>query len=436
MITGILALALGVVWLVLQPSVLATYHYNQHVIALTHLFVLGWICTIVMGAMYQLVPVALETKLYSERLAKFQFLIHVVGFVGMVWMFRKWNMTDVGHYGSALGFGVALFVYNIVRTLLRVPKWNVIATAVASALGWIGLTILAGLMLACAKVTFDPDAEATMASNIVNSIASVVRRFDPISAMHAHAHLGAVGFFVMLIVGVSYKLIPIFTLSEIQSPRRALASVVMLNAGLIGAFVCILTRSPLKVGFAGLIAVALVIYGWELVAILRARKRGPLDWGIRYFLTAVALMLPLSLIGIALAWPTLPMNAKTGQLENVYGFLGLIGVVSFAIIGMLYKILPFLVWFGAYSKHIGLAKVPALADLYSATLQVIGYWNFLAGLAVTITGTLLASELWIRIGGSLIALSVGTLLINVLRIVSHLVHPQLLPLGRPATKTL
>ncbi len=31
----------------------------------------------------------------------------------------------------------------------------------------------------------------------------------------------------MLIVGVSYKLVPMFTISEIQSRRRALASVVL-----------------------------------------------------------------------------------------------------------------------------------------------------------------------------------------------------------------
>src|ERR1039458_5491153 len=70
--TGLLALCAGIVWLVVQPSILATYHYNQNVIAATHLFVLGWICSVVMGAMYQLVPVALETKLYSEKLAACQ----------------------------------------------------------------------------------------------------------------------------------------------------------------------------------------------------------------------------------------------------------------------------------------------------------------------------------------------------------------------------
>src|SRR5262245_19932371 len=62
MLTGVSALFAGCVWFVIQPAVLAIYHYNQSVIAVTHLFVLGCFCSIVMGAMYQLVPVALETK--------------------------------------------------------------------------------------------------------------------------------------------------------------------------------------------------------------------------------------------------------------------------------------------------------------------------------------------------------------------------------------
>ena len=105
MVTGMLALFTGVSLLVLRPEMLATYHYNQYVIAATHLFVLGWICTIVMGAMYQLVPVALETKLYSEKLAAWQFVFHLVGFTGMVWMFWTWNMKQVGHFGSVLTRG-------------------------------------------------------------------------------------------------------------------------------------------------------------------------------------------------------------------------------------------------------------------------------------------------------------------------------------------
>ena len=433
MLTGLLALCAGTGWLVLQPGLLATYHYNQYVIAVTHLFVLGWICSIVMGAMYQLVPVALETKLYSERLARWHFAFHLVGFIGMVWMFRIWNMKQVGHFGSVLALGVGFFVYNIARTLRRVPKWNITATAVAAALFWISFTVTAGLSIAIAKCSYDSTEGLATSHGVrtlldgLRSMAWFMSRFDAISAMHAHAHLGGVGFFTMLIVGVSYKLIPMFTLSEIQSKRRAAGSVALLNVGLAGSFATILLRSPWKLAFALVGVGAMATYGWELAAILRARKRRTLDWGIKYFLTAVVLLFPLSALAVVLSWPGLPLNVFTGQLENVYGFLGLLGVVSLAIIGMLYKIIPFLVWFGRYSRQIGRAQVPSLADLYSTRLQGVGYWTFLAGVAATCVAAVCSSETGVRIGCGLVVVGVLTLAVNVGIMLTHLCRPRTRP---------
>jgi hypothetical protein len=429
-LTGLLALCAGITWLAVQPSILATYHYNQNVIAATHLFVLGWICSVVMGAMYQLVPVALETKLYSEKLARWQFAFHVVGFIGMVWMFRVWNMEQVGHFGSVLAVGVGLFVYNIGRTLWRVPKWNVTATAVSAALAWLSLTIILGLSIAAAKSVNEYESPSSPTGAVglllrgLKWLASSLTPFGAISTMHAHAHLGGVGFFTMLIVGVSYKLIPMFTLSELQSRGRAIGSVALLNLGLAGSFVTILRHSPLKPAFALMVVAALAVYGWELKAILRARQRRTLDWGIKYFLTAIVLLLPLSVLAVVLSWPGLPQNTFTGQLENLYGFLGLIGVITFAIMGMLYKIIPFLVWFGRYSRQIGRAKVPALADLYSAWLQALGYWAWLAGLATTGGAIVLSHETGIRIGCGFLALGAGTLALNVGKMLSHYFKPS------------
>ncbi|TAK99276.1 MAG: hypothetical protein EPO07_10980 [Verrucomicrobia bacterium] len=435
MLAGILSLLVGVGWLIARPDILASYHYNQHVIAVTHLFVLGFICSVVMGAMYQLVPVALETKLYSERLAKWQFAFHVVGFVGMVLMFRVWNMKQVGHFGCVMLVGVGLFVFNIVRTLLRAPKWSVVASAIAAALGWISLTVIAGLSIAAAKCTYESTAGLATAGGVrsiingLRSVAGFMSHFDQISAMHAHAHAGVIGFFVMLIVGVSYKLVPMFALSEVQNQRRAALSVLLLNLGLAGAFVTILLRSPWKLAFAFVIILSLAIYGLELRAILRARKRARLDWGIRTFLTALALLAPLSLLALALSWPKLPLNEFTGQLENVYGFVGLLGVVTFAIVGMLYKILPFLVWFGVYSPHIGRAQLPLLAEMGSERLQIAGYWSYLAGLAVTVAGTIGLNPAGIRAGSALLALSLVMFALNAARVLKHFFRPQLKPLA-------
>ncbi len=442
MLTGLLALFTGMGALVARPELLASYHYNQFIIAVTHLFVLGWVCTIVMGAMYQLVPVALETRLYSERLARWQFAFHLAGFAGMVWSFWRWDLKSVGHFGSVLAVGMGLFVYNLARTLWRVPRWNVIVAAVASALGWLSLAVLAGLTIAAGKCSYESVAVLSATSWVgtllhgLQAVGKFTAQFDQLSAMHAHAHLGGVGFFVMLIVGVSYKLVPMFTLSELQSRRRAGWSIALLNAGLVGAFVTILLRNRWKPLFALVLLTALALYGWELRAILRARKRRALDWGLKYFLTAIAVCGPLALLAAVLSLPRLPFTVFTGQMENLYGFLALVGFVSFAIIGMLYKIIPFLVWFGVYSPQVGRRKVPALADLYSAKWQKVGYWLYLTGLVTIGTAILLGKAPVVRIGCILLVASLGALAVNVAKMLSHLLQRKAEPLAwRPALAT-
>jgi len=434
MLTGLVALFVAVGWIIAKPSILASYHYNQYVIAATHLVVLGFICTVVMGAMYQLVPVALETKLYSERLAKWQFVIHVIGFIGMVWMFNVWNMKQVGHFGSVLALGVGLFVYNMARTLWRVPKWTVVATAITAALIWFSLTIFVGLSIAAAKCAYESTEGLAAAEGVkqmvggLRVVAGIVSRFDAISAMHAHAHLGAVGFFVMLIVGVSYRLIPMFTLTEVQSKYRAGLSILLLNIGLAGSVTTILLRSDWKPAFTLIAVAGLALYGWELRTMLRARKRPALDWGLKTFLMAVTLLIPVCLLALVLSWPSLPLTPFFGMLENVYGVLGLLGVVTLAILGMLHKILPFLVWFGVYSPHVGRAQLPLTGQMVSERAQAAGLWSYLAGLGVMSVAILRENEVGVRIGGGLLLVSLVLFGFNTVKVFSHFVRPQIKPL--------
>jgi hypothetical protein len=140
-------------------------------------------------------------------------------------------------------------------------------------------------------------------------------------------------------------------------------------------------------------------------------------------------LLPLSILAVVLSWPGLPLNPLTGQLENLYGFLGLIGVITFAIIGMLYKIIPFLVWFKSYSRQVGRAQVPALAEMYSTRWQAIGYWSYLAGLAISSGGIVSSSQTLIRWGSLSLGLSLVALLLNVAFMLTHFFKPKLKPLS-------
>lgn len=440
MLAGMLALLGTVIWMIAKPSILATYHYNQYVIAATHLLVLGGLCTIVMGATYQIVPVALETRLFSERLARWQFVIHVISCLGMVWMFNAWNMKQVGHFGSGMALGVGLFVYNLARTLWRVPRWNLVATAITAALAWFSLTILVGLSIAAAKCAYESTEGLATAEGVkqmvggLRVVAGIVSRFDAISLMHAHAHLGAVGFFVTLLVGVTYRLLPMFLLTEVQSKRRAALSLVLLNLGLAGAVVTILLRSDWKPVCAALALAGLAVFGWEVRAMVKARKRPQLDWGLKIFLIAVGLLLPVGMLALVLSWPRLPANPFTGQLENLYGFLGLFGVLTLAILGMLHKILPFLVWLGVYSPHVGRAQLPLTTQMVSERAQVLGLWSYLAGLTVVGVAILRQSETAVRAGGILLFASLVLFGFNMVKVLAHFRRPQLKPLttAKPA----
>ena len=432
-LTGFMALLFGAGWLVAEPSLLTSYHYNQEIIALTHLFVLGWLCTTAMGAIYQLVPVALETKLYSERLARWQFILHLIGFSGMVWMFNKWDMKQVGHFGTVMALSIGLFAFNIIRTLLRVPKWNVVGLAVVSSLFWLSITVTAGLSIAAAKCTYESTNGLAVEPGIKSAltglrrVAEFMSHFDSVSTMHAHAHLGMVGFFTILIVGISYKLLPMFLLGEIQNRHRAMGSVILLNTGLVGSFVSILLGSPWKTVFALIVITALCLYGSEVVAILRSRTRRSLDGGGKSFLTAVAMLIPLTVLAAILSWPGLPSNGFTGQLENLYGFLGIVGFVTFALLGMLTKIIPFLVWFHTYSPHVGRAQVPTLAGMYSEKVQILGFWTWQTGILTVSAGILVQNEIIVRTGAALLAISLTTFAFNICKTLGHATCPVLRP---------
>lgn len=437
MIVGIVSLMTSVVLLVAHPDVLSSYHYNQRVIAITHLFVLGFALSVVTGAMYQLVPVALETRLHSERLARWHFPIHLISVVGMVWMFWIWDMKQVGHFGSGLAVGVGFFVWNLVRTLRQVRGWTVVSFGIASTLFWLVAVILAGLAVAAGKSTYElvgrPDLAPWLVAPLagLKATADFLSRFEPLAIMHAHAHLGVLGVFLLLIIGIGYKLVPMFLISEIQNPRRAWASLWVVNLGLAASATTILLQHRLKPVAALIVITGLALYGLELAAIVRARRRRALDWGLRGFLLSQVLLAPLALIGLWLARPGMVLDESVGRFENAYGFLALFGVIAFAILGMLYKILPFLVWFVAYGHQVGRAKTPALNDMYSTPVQVAGLGLWVLGLAVGLTSIALAHTPLSRIAALVLTASLLLFFLNAARILSHLVRPRTQPLPTP-----
>ncbi|MBI4027896.1 MAG: hypothetical protein HY360_23125 [Verrucomicrobia bacterium] len=412
---GLIALAIfGAALPLFAADALAQHHYTHRAVALTHLLTLGWITSVILGATIQLVPVALGVKLHSPRLARRVFWFHAIGVIGMVAGFWFWNFKTLLWFATLVSVGLALFIYNLLRTLRRVPRQDAVSVHIATSLIYLALTFLAGQYLMHDKlIVFSP--------------------FSVLSAIHAHAHLAAMGWFTLLIMGVSYRLIPMFTLSDIQSPRRVWTAYALLNIGILSVFTGILLRQnwlPLAASVAGL---GLMLWFWEINAIFRKRKRAQLDGALQQARIALFHLPAIFVLGLWQSWPDghpslLKMQAQTG-----YGLLMLLGFVTFFMMGMLYKVIPFLVWYKIYPPLVGRQPVPKLQDLYSAALERWGAAIFIGGLWATSISASLAPAVSFRViqtCAALMGIGIWLVVINLWFPMSRLILQHGCPLAR------
>ncbi|NUN92621.1 MAG: hypothetical protein HUU04_02440 [Verrucomicrobiae bacterium] len=403
---GLACLTSAAVWLLVEPEILTAHHYRPHTVAWAHLVVLGFILSVIAGALYQIAPVAMETKLYSARLAEFHFVAHFLGVGFMVPFFTVWDLKQVGHGGSLVFLGMLIFVGNIARTLNRAPRPDVVGAFIASSMLWLFLTMGAGLTIATNKFwPFLPGSQ--------------------LNWMYAHAHLGVGGVFINLTAGVSLRLAPMFTLSEIRSAARAWWAFALVNLGVAGLFWAIVSGSPpAQRAFGGVLVVGLGVYGAELRAIFAARKRRRLDWGLWQFFFAVATLAPVAIVGLAIVSPVAFRPETLERWQTGYALLALLGVIVPAILGMLQKILPFLIWQRVYAPFIGRRPVPSLGQLSSESIQGAVFWSYLVALVALLAAAISGSNGLARGAAAIWLAVVALFLVNAGQILGHWFRPR------------
>ncbi len=362
---------------------------------MVHILTLGWITTTILGAAFQLVPVALQVSLFSERLANALLPLFLGGVVTMIvalWRFQTtWMVTGA----SLLLLAATGYLYLMVRTMFRVRHWDVIAAHVAASVGMAFLIPTLGLLMA-----------------LQNTSGLLGAAYLP--TLRTHLLLAALGYVSLLIIGVSYKLIAMFTLTEDLFPERlAWAEFGLVLAGLTGLTGAFYFPSWRWLGWAGGLALlaGVGIYARILIGLYRHRRRRLFDINTPFTQASLAwFLITLLMAGVALGG----LFPVTQSWWIAVAWSLLLGWVGQMIIGQMYKITPFLTWLHRYADLVGVEQVPGLDDLYNRNLALVGFGFWNGGVLLGAAAILGSWGGLMTVAGAILAVGIALFILNMI----------------------
>ena len=308
----------GLLLMLAEPASLGN-RWSPLLLALTHLWVLGMMLMVMFGALQQVVPVLLGVAVARPEVISF--ISHLALSTGILLLTIAFLLGMPGLFPAAvllLGGGVLLVAVVMLASLLRSPSNHATAWGIRLALLALLLTVGLGSWLALGH------------GGLV-----ILRR----EWTDMHLAWGLLGWSVLLVSAVAWQVVPMFQVT----PRYPAALVRWFAPFLVGALLSWLAgrwwlRLPwLETSGAVLISVALVVFALATLWLQHRRKRRLADAALDFWRLAMASLL----LAVALWWLARWGLPVPGFLP---GELLAVGFVGSAILGMLYKIVPFLVW--------------------------------------------------------------------------------------------
>jgi len=367
-----------------DPRGAAGFFYHPRMLGLVHLVTLGWITGSILGALYLVGPIAMRVNFPARWPDYVAFALLLIGIVGIVAHFWIEEYAGMAWSAGTAGTGIVLAGARVVPSLRGSPAHPAVRAHIVLAFANIAGAAVMGVLLGIEKV----------------------HHFLPgyvLDNVYAHAHLAAIGWATMMVVGVGYRLLPMVLPSQPPEGRRLWTSAALLEAGIVGLFISLLLRAVTIPIFAFAVVGGLLAFvtevGWMLA---HPRPRPP---AIRMpdpaVLHGAAAFLSLgAACGLGLWLATTRVSAATPGIAIVYGVLGLLGFLAQLIVAMKTRLLPLFAWYWAFANtnYKGPVESPHAMAWRPARYAVVALWwigvPLLAwGLASTAIGLIRASAL-------------------------------------------
>lgn len=388
--------------LLFSTAAFTQHYFHPHSLAITHLMALGWGTMIILGASHQLVPVLIEGKLYSNILAYISFILAALGIPLLVYGFYTFNMGPITQCGAGMINGAILcYLINLMASFAGSRNENVHAVFVFTAVLWLFSTTLVGLLL-------------------VYNFSSNILPAGSLYYLSLHAHMGIVGWFLLLVIGVGSRLVPMFLISKYTNSKLLWWMYLLINSGLVTfVFLFLYYRRPAGylIPVAAVLA-ALLLFGYYCYQSYRARLRRQVDDQVKISILSVSMIiLPVLILIIIVIGLSLAMG--NSQLVLAYGFAVFFGWITAIIMGMTFKTLPFIAWNRTYHKIAGLGKTPSPKALFSEKIFTGMALTYFAGFLLFTIGVLCSCMYVIKTAAVLLFLSALLYNLNVVKIIIH-----------------
>jgi hypothetical protein len=304
------------------------YRLSPAAIAVTHLFTLGFMSMVMLGALLQLLPVVAGAPVTSSRLiGSVTHLAVTVGTLSLCagFLFTEPNFVRTGMVLLVIGFMV--FAIAVGAALLRSPIRNALVGSIKFSVAALVLTISFGTALA-----------SSHAWNV--GLPNEALRY-------LHPAWGLLGWGALLAMGVAFRVVPMFQLTS-RYPSwltRTLPPIIVVLLMLWSTMLWMDDGAPLfPVILAAGITAAFAIFAVTTLLMQHRRKGGQLDITVYFWQLGMASLLIATVA--ALFNISLPdVLFQSDFLDTFIGVVILFGFFGSIINGMLYKIVPFLVWF-------------------------------------------------------------------------------------------
>ncbi len=300
---------------------LLTNRWLPATFAFTHLLTLGFGAMVMLGALFQVLPVV------SSRAVPGDQVIAPWVHQGMVWgtltlaagFLTSWSWL-FGTAALLLAFGFGLFVSGFGTGLVKArPAGDTTITLRLAAVSLLATLVLGGMQL---SLHLWPEAGL----------------YHP-HQTQLHAFVGGFGWVLLLVMGVSFQVMPMFHVAPAfpRWVRRRLTLVVFAaNAAVL------LAGDPVAAYVLPLTMVATILYATEALKVLMARKRKLVDYTVRFWQLGLSQLVAAALLALGLAFTE--GDAWRAPAELLLGLVFGLGFVLSVMLGMLQKIVPFLIY--------------------------------------------------------------------------------------------